>query len=31
MMFEILCVLAPAVQRRKLRAMAVGPVEADGN
>jgi guanidinopropionase len=31
MMFEILCVLAPAVHRRKARAAAVEPVAAAGN
>ena len=31
MMFEILCVLAPAVHRRKQRAEAAESVQADGN
>jgi guanidinopropionase len=31
MMFEILCVLAPAVHRRKARAEVAEPIEADGN
>ena len=31
MMFEILCVLAPAVHRRKMNVEAAAPVAADGN